>query len=235
MHAVQTHSGRVVGSTGKVGERNVQRLILVLGRGQSFWKVVHQKHENEAENEGDANISMRVGTLLHNGMAVAVVILFIAFGRMYTSMAFSMSLGRVVVATLLRLGMLLRGLLLILLSGLLWRPLDDDIGDGRLDSAFSQETGVDSLGPLRGQKLGRVLDPLLLARHGWDLRLLHSAGSMRMGLSGAVHGLDALGDNDYQRSAHKHTGAEEGYDAELSRRKREGERKNAGQKGAVGG
>lgn len=49
-----------------------------------------------------------------------------------------------------------------------------------------------------------------------------------MGLACAVHGLDALWDDDNERRPYEHTGAEECDDTQLSRRKGEGEGKDAG-------
>jgi hypothetical protein len=56
---------------------------------------------------------------------------------------------------------------------------------------------------------------------------------MRSGLAGAVHGLDALGDDDNEGGSDEHASAEQTHEAELALGERKGEREDAGQEGTV--
>jgi len=59
-------------------------------------------------------------------------------------------------------------------------------------------------------------------------RVDNASRHMRVGLSGAVHSLNALWDDDNERCPYEHAGAEEGDDAQLARREGKGEREDAG-------
>ena len=86
----------------KVGKRDVKGLVLGFGRGQGFWKMVHEEHENEAENQSDSNISMWPFDLLVR--LWGFVFLFLFFRAMHTCMPLFMAFGGIVVATFLGLG-----------------------------------------------------------------------------------------------------------------------------------
>lgn len=63
---------------------------------------------------------------------------------------------------------------------------------------------------------------------------LHIAGCEYVALAPcAVHGLDALGDDDNERGAHEHTSAQQGDDTELARRESKGQWEDASEERAA--
>lgn len=169
---------------------------------------------------------------------MAVAILFV-FWCMHPSMAFLVAFCRVVVTALL--GMRFFELFLLLVLGVLCLlDLDVDrelvggnVASWRLGRTAREEAGIQYVCSLPRGELARVLHTVLEARQGSDRGLNVACARGACLAACAVHGLNTLGDDDNERGADQHAGAEQGDDAQLARGQGKGEGEDAGEEGAA--
>jgi hypothetical protein len=124
-----------MGAPGQVREGDVHGLVFGFRRGECFWQMFDQEHEDVPEDQRDTNVGMRTRAFVVAWLGMPMG-RFIVLWSVHTRMSFFMTFCRIVVATLLRV-CFLNWLLGLAVLAFLELPVDGifvagNFGDRRL-------------------------------------------------------------------------------------------------------